>query len=205
MDFNKKGEERDKKLEIQKELEDSFKEYFGSDEAIYDNILELEKGIKEFLEWRNNNWIVPEKGKTPNQLWKENNKKDQKESDFKTPNLKKAFSENMAKFGFICDANYGVVIVPFYDYLKKLFEGSYKEIPDYPGFIYNIVTETNKFIPSFIIKKFIRRNPKRTLELFKDAYKEIDDLDDVYDLLSYYREDWEEDFDLSIELYDPDK
>ena len=195
----KEIKDKDKRLEVQKEAAKSFREYFGDKEVICDNVSELNKKVKDFFEWRNKEWIVPGKGKNPDQIWKEDKGK---EAEFKNPDFKEFFSEDMAKFGFIFDENHGIVIVPFYDYLKKLFEGNYKEIPEYYGFLYNIVAETNKFIPSFVLKDLISKNPKRTLELFKNAYVDINNMNDVEELLSYYRTDWDKDFDLSINLFD---
>ncbi|MFW5847131.1 MAG: hypothetical protein ACOCUU_03160 [Nanoarchaeota archaeon] len=197
----KEIKDKDRKLEVQKETARSFREYFGSEEVICDNISELNKKVDDFFEWRNKEWIVPGKGKTPEQLWKE---KGRKKVELSKSKFEEIFSEDMARFGLLFRENNGMLIVPFYDYLKKLFEGNYKEIPDYHGFIYNIVVETDKFVPSFVLKEFISKNPKRTLDLFKNLYKEVESMEDVNKILKNYRSDWDKDIDLNTELYDFD-
>ncbi|MDP4039275.1 MAG: hypothetical protein Q8P57_01735 [Candidatus Pacearchaeota archaeon] len=200
----KKYEIKDKRkiLEAQKEMVDSFKEYFGSIEVIFDKVKELEKKFNDFLEWRNNKWIVPGKGKTPEQLWLEvGNPK----TKLKKLKLKGIFSNDMAKFGLIAHPFYGIVFVPFYDVLKRLFEGDFKKIPDHIGFLQNIVVETKSFVPPFIIKDIIHKNQERTLKLFKEGYTNVKDLDDVYNILKKFRDDWNDEPRLWQNLIDYNK
>lgn len=187
---NNLTEDKTKILEAQKETVESFKQYFGNYEVIFETINETEKKFNAFFKWRNKEWIVPNKGKTPEQLWKENGN-----APVELPymNIKKNFQKGMDKFGIIADPLYGIVIAPFYGYLKEFFEGDYKKVPSYEEFFEEIVLK-GQIIPSFVIKKIILKNQKEAIKLFKKRYKAIvvKDLDDVFKVLGRYREDWSE-------------
>ena len=195
---------KDKKklLEAQKETVESFKQYFGDCEVIFETIEELEKKFNLFFKWRNEEWIVPEKNKTPEQLWEEQGNAPVKLKPFK---LKNKFSKDMKKFGLITDSIHGIVIVPFYGYLKEFFEGDYKKVPDYWGFFYEFIAETDRFIPSFVLRNIILKNKEKALKIFKKGYKNVKTFDNVFNLLSDYRKDWEEEPTLWHHLIDSEK
>ena len=182
-----KIEDKKKILEAQKEIAESFKQYFGDYEIVASSVEQLEKKLNNFFEWRNNKWIVPGKNKTPEQLWLE---ADNPKTKMKKISLRNRFDDEMSKFALMAHPIFGIVIVPFYDILKTLFEGDYNSIPDYLGFLCDIVVETKSFIPPFVIKDLIIKNKERTLELFKKAYTNVKTIDDVYNILEKYRKDW---------------
>ena len=182
-------QDKKKLLEVQKETVDSFKQFFGDYEVIFETVEELEKKFNLFFKWRNEEWIVPEKNKTSEQLWKEQGNDPIKLKPFK---LKDKFSKDMKKFGLIVDSIHGIVIVPFYGHLKEFFAGDYKKVPDYWDFFYKVIAETDKFIPSFVLRNIILKNKEKALKIFKEGYKNVKTFDEIFDLLSEFREDWDD-------------
>ncbi|MFP3952376.1 MAG: hypothetical protein ACLFVP_09595, partial [Candidatus Bathyarchaeia archaeon] len=47
------------------------------------------------------------------------------------------------------------------------------------------------FIPPFIIKRMIKKNPNKALEAFKSTFKNIETIEDLYNLFKENRTDWE--------------
>jgi len=181
---------------------ESFKEYFGDYEVICEDIKELEKKMDSFFKWRNEEWIVPGENRTPKQLWAEQGNKEVKLRPFK---LKGKFPIDEKYFGIIVDAVHGIVIVPYYGYLKEFFEGDYNKVPEHWGFFYNMIAESDAMIPSFVIKNIILKNKDRALEIFKEGYKDLEEFDEIFELLSHYREDWNNSSYPSMRLVDSNK
>ena len=87
----------------------------------------------------------------------------------------------MERFGLVVHPKAGILIIPFYGYLKQLFEGNYKEIPNYLEFLQKIVIESH-IIPPFITRQIIENNSVRTLKIFKEGYTNVKQMDDVYNI-----------------------
>ena len=179
-------DDKAKALEIQKETVESFKQFFGDYEIVFETVEELENKFNDFIQWKNNEWIVPGTNKTPKQLLMGEKRL---ELNIKRVDLKNKFPKKAKKLGLIADPIFGIVMFPFYGYLKDFFNGNYKSIPDYEGFFDNVII-SDSFIPSFVIKNIILKNKENAIKIFKKFYNGVRNLDDVSYILEKNREDW---------------
>ena len=174
---------KEKALEMQKEMCEAFIEYFGCNDPVFEDGKNAEKAINAFFGWRNTQWKVPGKDKTPNELWLEEH-----QQVFKMPKVRLKEMYDQEDVGIICDEEAGIGIFPDYGFVKELFKGDYRKINNFKDVVCGLV-EHEDFMDSYILKKLILNNPKRSVEVFSAAYKNIKKIEDVLGLFKS-RADW---------------
>ncbi|MEM3692617.1 MAG: DUF6398 domain-containing protein [Candidatus Bathyarchaeia archaeon] len=179
------GKYIEKAIEIQRDLCEASKEYFGSTDPVFKDGKEAEKAFNNFIRWFSEERKVPEKGKTPIALHKEKGLK-------KLPKIPKIKLPrellDAADVGVVFDEVGGIRIFPEYGKVKELFEGDFRKVPGYKDLLGVLVYEED-FIPSFVLRRLIERNPERAVEVFATTFRNIKSVEDVLSLLKRRRID----------------
>ena len=174
-------------LEIQRNMCEACKEYFGSTDPIFYDPREAEEALKAFMRWFSYERETPGKGKTPAEAYLENHGY---LPEMPMVKLHQELPEvEGVDIGLVFDEIGGMYILPHYGEVKELLHGDFRKVPDYRGLVRTLVTEEG-FIPPFLIKKIINGNPKQAVEVFATTYKKVKTLEDVFKLFEENRSDW---------------
>ena len=174
-----------KALEMQKEMHNSFIEYFKCSDPLFENGRKAEDAINAFFEWRNTVWKVPGKGKTPNELWLEENEKLPEVLPFTIKSI-----YDTKGVGILSDERTGFLFCPNYNYIKKLFKGEFKSISNFRELVSDLVEED--IIDTYFLRKLIMENKERAVEVFSQTYQKIKTIEDIYKIMKYMKKDWDE-------------
>ncbi|MBS7609788.1 hypothetical protein KEJ19_04360 [Candidatus Bathyarchaeota archaeon] len=182
------GKYIEKAIEIQRDFCEASKEYFGSTDPVFKNGKEAEEAFEKFIKWFSRERKVPGKGKTPLQLSEEKGRK-------KVPEIPRVrFPREIldAKdVGIVFDEVGGIRILPEYGKVKELFQGDFRKVPNYKDLLEALVYEEG-FIPSFVLRSLIEKNPERAVEVFATRFRNIKSIQNVLSLLKRNRSDWDE-------------
>ena len=179
------GKSDERGMDIQRDLCEACKEYFGSTDPVFKNAREAERALDDFMSWHRNERKLPGKGKTPTKLYLEDHGKLPDVSETKLPRE----LDEAGEIGVVFDEIGGIYILPHYGQIKELFRGDFKKVPDYKGLVRALVTEEG-FVPSFLIRRLINENPDQAVRVFASAYRSVKTLQDILKLLEKHRTDW---------------
>jgi len=176
-----------KALEIQRDMCEAAKEYFGSTDPVFEDAREAEKALNDFTSWHNHERKLPGKGKTPTQLYTEKHEKLPETQRMEFPReLLEA-----RDVGLVFDEDGGTMILPHYGRVKELFQGDLRNVPDYKSLVRSLVSE-KRFIPSFLIRSLIDENSEQAVRVFTTVYKNVRTIKDIYKIFEEHRADWNE-------------
>jgi hypothetical protein len=178
----------EKAIEAQRDFCEAAKEFFGSSDPIFRNARIAEKALNDFLRWFSQERKVPGKGKSPSQLYMEKGRR--KAPEIPKVKLPREFLD-AKDVGVVFDEVGGICILPEYGKVKVLFQGDFRRVPGYKDLVRALVYEKG-FIPSFILRRLIEKNPERAVEIFAMVFRNIRCLKDVLSLLEKHRTDWNE-------------
>lgn len=179
----------EKAWELQQRICQAFEEYFGSTDPVFSNPHLAEEWMNNFLQWYSYLKEVPDKGKTPAQLYAESHGKYPELLKFNFPD--ELMEAGEIEVGLVFDEKWGIYILPYYGEVKEAFKGDYTEIPDYEELLKALIHKES-FIPPFIIKRLIEENPEKALEAYRTIYDDVKSLKDLYKLFKENRKGWED-------------
>ena len=180
------GKLKPEALSMQKDMARAFMQFFKCNDPVFENGKKAEKALNDFYTWYNRNYLIPDKGKTPEQLWLEEHK-----SLPKVPRIKLTPMYSECSIGIVFDELAGCGIFPKYGYVKTLLEGDYLKITNYEDIVHDLV-EDEGFIDSYILNKMINRNKQRAVIVFRKKYPTINDIEDIHSLMRSKRKDWDD-------------
>ncbi|MFB0543205.1 MAG: DUF6398 domain-containing protein [Candidatus Bathyarchaeia archaeon] len=177
----------EKALEMQRNMCEACKEYFGSTDPVFYDPREAEEALNAFMRWFSYERETPGKGKTPAAAYLEDHGHLPEMPMMKLP--RELLEVEEVDVGLVFDEIGGMYILPHYGEVKELLHGDFRKVPDYRGLVRTLVTEEG-FIPPFLIRKMINGNPKQAVEVFATSYKKVKTLGDVFKLFEENRSDW---------------
>lgn len=179
------GKSDERVMDIQRDLCEACREYFGSTDPVFKNAREAEKALDDFMSWYRNERELPGKGETPAKLYLEDHGK---LPDISVTKFPRELHE-AGEIGVVFDEIGGIYILPRYGQIKELFRGDFKKVLDHNGLVRALVTEEG-FVPSFLIRRLINENPDQAVRVFASAYRGVKTLQDILKLLEKHRTDW---------------
>ncbi|MEM3602727.1 MAG: hypothetical protein QXN87_08670 [Candidatus Bathyarchaeia archaeon] len=177
----------EKAVEIQRELCKACMEYFGRTDPVFADARIAEEALNKFMKWFSCERKLSKEGKTPLELQMEENRPLPEIPKMKfPPELLEA-----GEVGVVFDEEAGILILPHYGQVKELFEGNYEKVPNRKSLVRSLVFE-EEFIPSFLLKRLIKKNRKQAVKVFASTFKHVKSLRDIFNLLKKQRTDWNE-------------
>jgi len=177
----------DRALEMQRNMCEACKEYFGSTDPVFENPREAEEALNAFMRWFSYERETPGKGKTPAMAYLETHGHLPEMPEMKLP--REFLEVEEVDVGLVFDEIGGIYILPHYGEVKELLKGAFRKVTYYRDLVRTLVNEEG-FIPPFLIRKMINENPKQAVEVFATTYKKVKTLEDVFKLFEKNRSDW---------------
>ena len=177
----------DRALEMQRNMCEACKEYFGSTDPVFENPREAEEALNAFMRWFSYERETPGKGKTPAMAYLETHRHLPEMPEMKLP--REFLEVEEVDVGLVFDEIGGIYILPHYGEVKELLKGAFRKVTYYRDLVRTLVNEEG-FIPPFLIRKMINENPKQAVEVFATTYKKVKTLEDVLKLFEKNRSDW---------------
>jgi len=159
----KSGELLREVTEAQAEIHKRFVEFFGGEEALFTSRRQCERELNRFVRWHMFEKALPS-GKTPAKLYEE---RYGEKPGVRRVRLPQAFDATN-DIGVISDPKHGIIIVPYYGLLKRLFETADDEELEAHR---NYLKDALESVEPFVLKRLIEGNVGRAASIVSKIFE----------------------------------
>ncbi|MHC1580015.1 MAG: tetratricopeptide repeat protein [Candidatus Alkanophagales archaeon] len=143
--------------EAQAEVHRRFVEFFGGEEALFTSRRQCERELNRFVRWHMFEKALPS-GKTPARLYEERHGGKPGVRRVRLPPSFDATND----IGVISDPKHGIIVVPYYGRLKRLFEtASDEELEAHRDYLKDALES----VEPFVLKRLIESNVERAASI----------------------------------------
>ncbi|MDF2956198.1 tetratricopeptide repeat protein [Candidatus Alkanophaga liquidiphilum] len=168
----KSGELLREATEAQGEVHKRFVEFFGGAEALFTSRRQCERELNRFVRWHMFEKPLPS-GRTPATLYEERYGEKPGVRRVRLPQVFNVTND----IGVISDPKYGIIIIPYYGLLKRLFEtAGDEEIETHR----NYLKDALESVEPFVLRRLIERNVERAAKIVGKIFEiELPSLSEV--------------------------